>query len=341
MNFLEIKDSDRILIIAPHPDDEVIGPGGLLAMYPAQCHVIVMTDGSLGDNSIAPYKVREMRRMELIAEADMLPDASFEYWDYEDGKLCNYPNALDKVDFHRYTKVFVTSEMDEHPDHLAAYQSVIKAVIQQEAKHIEVYAYEVHAPLTEANTILDITDVINLKKELINCHKSQVGRFPYQEMMVALAVYRGYQLNLCGRYVEAYRKCDIFAREIVGAAVINLQKFKLFYDVLVRWLECQQSEKTIAQKLKLRGYKSVVIYGYAELGRLLKNDLLKSEISLLYILDKGNKGCIDFPIYKPSKGLEKPDVVVVTAVYYYDEIRCELMNWGYENIISLHELISC
>lgn len=62
-------------------------------------------------------------------------------------------------------------------------------------------------------------------------------------------------------------------------------------------------------------------------------------MNLLYVLDKGNKFCAEVDVYKPDAGLEKPDVVVVTAIYYYDIIKDELRSLGYSNIVSLQDLV--
>ena len=43
-----IDSEDKIAIIAPHPDDECIGVGGILSLYPELCDVFVLTDGRYG-----------------------------------------------------------------------------------------------------------------------------------------------------------------------------------------------------------------------------------------------------------------------------------------------------
>ena len=42
-----IKDTDRILVIAPHPDDEVIGCGGIIAKYPTQADVLCINSSGV------------------------------------------------------------------------------------------------------------------------------------------------------------------------------------------------------------------------------------------------------------------------------------------------------
>src|SRR3954471_2440470 len=58
---LEIRPQDRVLVIAPHPDDESIGAGGLLQVARAAgaaLRVIVLTDG---DNNPWPQRWSEKR----------------------------------------------------------------------------------------------------------------------------------------------------------------------------------------------------------------------------------------------------------------------------------------
>jgi len=48
MKHLDFTSSDRLLVVAPHPDDESIGCGGLLLKHADKCDVAVLTDGRHG-----------------------------------------------------------------------------------------------------------------------------------------------------------------------------------------------------------------------------------------------------------------------------------------------------
>lgn len=59
---LNVKKDTRILIIAPHPDDESIGLGGFLTEYAANCDVIVATNGALGNPEWSEEKTISVRK---------------------------------------------------------------------------------------------------------------------------------------------------------------------------------------------------------------------------------------------------------------------------------------
>lgn len=84
----------------------------------------------------------------------------------------------------------------------------------------------------------------------------------------------------------------------------------------------------------------MIIYGYAELGKILEKQLIKCGVKVAYILDqKITKTCSDALIYKPGNENIRDIPVVVTAVYYYHSIKNELEERGYTQIISLQSIV--
>ena len=73
---LNLKDCDRILVVAPHADDECIGCGGLLLKYAAQTDVLLLSDGRYGinrnDPNASPEETRILRQKEFHAVMSFL-----------------------------------------------------------------------------------------------------------------------------------------------------------------------------------------------------------------------------------------------------------------------------
>lgn len=55
----------------------------------------------------------------------------------------------------------------------------------------------------------------------------------------------------------------------------RLQKSVQFYWVLTRWMELKITGHSVAEILEKSGYSRIAVYGYAELGRLLCQELLE------------------------------------------------------------------
>jgi LmbE family N-acetylglucosaminyl deacetylase len=181
----EIAPPGAIAVIAPHPDDETLGCGGLLALAAAAGRptvVVLLTDGAAShprsELPIASLRLSEIRRALSVLghESDVLVALGL-----ADG-------ALDAADpaavVARLTEVlrswgvasvFVTGPQDPHPDHRQAYVFASEAARRVGAI---VWIYPVRAPSTGSalrpgHVRLSIDDVVDLKARALRCHASQ------------------------------------------------------------------------------------------------------------------------------------------------------------------------
>lgn len=127
-----------VLLIAPHPDDETLGCGGTFAkriLAGSKVMVVVLTDGRnlffLNPLKIetdpTPWEISERRKEETRRSVEILGGSRNEiiFFDIEDGNLANYAEeASEKLAelIRRVSpdEIWVTSEYEEHPDHIAA-----------------------------------------------------------------------------------------------------------------------------------------------------------------------------------------------------------------------------
>lgn len=345
MQYLHIGEKERILIVAPHPDDECIGAGGIIVRYAPQCDVIVLTDGRIGQGDIDALETKQIRKNEFIKEMQLAKVKSYQMLDIEDGTLVQHTDCLNGMDLSNYTKIFVTGTHDNHQDHTAAFLAVMSRIKKQNLSNTEVFVYEVHAALQNPTHLLDITDEINEKLRFIRCHQSQLSQLPYDRLAQVNAEYRALQNRLPDRLIEVYYQANVKDDydPILFELEIKLQKQIQFYQVLVKWLEKRNKNCYIKDFLLSQSYKEVAIYGYAELGKLLYQELSESPIKVLYIIDKKDikvSNGENLMFYMPQKNLRRVDVVIVTAIYYYEEIKKELKELGFKNVISLNDILT-
>lgn len=342
MEYLNVQKTDKLLIIAPHPDDECIGAGGVLLRYHDLTDVIVLTDGCIGQGDSNQEETKRIRKEEFINEMKYLNINNFSFCDVRDGTLMDNLDCLSGFDLSQYTKIFVTGTMDGHADHTGAYLSLKKAIINQNLSP-EVYLYEIHSALPAPTHMLDITSVIDAKKKLISFHKSQLSSYPYDEYAAVSGEYRAMQNRRCDSYLEVYYQVNVRDERIDNTAEIEkkLQKQIAFYQLLVKWVSKKNSGHLLADTLLARDCKKVAIYGFAELGKLVAEELsCSSDVSVEYVIDKKDFSDIDnIKIVKPSASNPKVDAIIVSAITSYKEIKNELIELGYKNIFSLNELV--
>ncbi|MEO8012639.1 MAG: PIG-L family deacetylase [Polaromonas sp.] len=136
----------RAVVVAPHPDDEVIAFGGLLALLAARrsaCHVIALTDGEAshpGSRNWPPGLLAKARIGESLAGLRQLglPPHSQSRLSLPDGRLaaCGDRLAQRLAELLRPGDVvFSTWQLDGHPDHEAAGQATARACSQVGCRH--------------------------------------------------------------------------------------------------------------------------------------------------------------------------------------------------------------
>ncbi len=200
---------ERLLILAPHPDDEVIGCGGLLALHlrdGRQVRVVVVTDGAEAGEA-------KIRQEESQRGLRRLGEVQAEFLHYPDRQLAEHSGAL-KIRLREILIEFkpdlitIPSPVEIHPDHAALSQAFCELVQQDESLFARlavarVAFYEVSCPI-RPNTLLDITEVADRKYEAIAAHESQLRLRDYISYARGLNAYRAMTLPAQVRHAEGY-----------------------------------------------------------------------------------------------------------------------------------------
>lgn len=118
------------------------------------------------------------------------------------------------------------------------------------------------------------------------------------------------------------------------------KKVHELYMAFDQWLRIRQEGKTLVEYFEKNDYKTVAIYGMKELGERLYDELKGTGIEVRYIIDKNADSIYaDVDVVTPDDDLEPVDVIVVTAIYYFDEIEENLSEKVDYPIVSLEDIL--
>lgn len=128
--------------------------------------------------------------------------------------------------------------------------------------------------------------------------------------------------------------------------IIQRDRLWMQFTTAFQWLELLEDGTNIIPYFKEQNSQKIAIYGAAELGRMLLKELEKdSSMSVLYFIDKSadkKREKWGKPVYLPSEFKELPevDIVVVTAVSFFEAINKDLIHIRPEiPIVSLNAIV--
>jgi LmbE family N-acetylglucosaminyl deacetylase len=192
---LRTIERQRIVVVAPHPDDESIGVGGTLALHRRAggdvTTLFVTSDPVAADGTWA-------RKSEAEAAAKVL-GFRHRFLGFTDGQTSHHEDAIttalaDAIRELRPDVVFCPFPGDHHRDHQAVSASTARAVARVGFSG-EVWCYETWSTLWP-NVAIDISEVVDDKRRAIDCYKSQVAHMPYADSALGINRFRGLKMGV-------------------------------------------------------------------------------------------------------------------------------------------------
>jgi len=244
---------ERIVVLAPHPDDETLGCGGtirLLRKSGKKVKVLFLTSGDQADPSNPASKIHHaeehitdysiLREREAIKAMKILGVSDYEFLRFPDRKLDIYFESalgrlLEIMKQYAADIIYSPSMIELNPDHrttAALAMDIQKIVMKTDAPSplppprggraragvvpVKILFYEVATPL-RPNVLIDITSTHKSKRKAVKTYESQLRITPYLTYIAALNEVR--TLTVSGaKVVEAFWMAEfpLRAEDITG-----------------------------------------------------------------------------------------------------------------------------
>ncbi len=207
----------KVLIIAAHPDDEVIGCGGTIARLAREGNDVTIV--ILGEGITSRYLERNQADSSLLKTLKSNSRKVAELLGAKDLFMYNFPdNRFDTIPLLDIVKIIEKHIHDIRPqviytqhggdlniDHAITYRATltaarplsinqIKMVYAFEAPSSTEWAFQTFSPVFKPNVFMDISDTIGLKMKAMQLYETETRPSPHprsEESLKALMQHRG------------------------------------------------------------------------------------------------------------------------------------------------------
>jgi LmbE family N-acetylglucosaminyl deacetylase len=191
--------NDSILIVAAHPDDEVLGCGGTIAKLvdnDALVHVVFLADGVFSRDGESQAKELNARRAAAKKACDILGVTSVSFGDLPDNRmdsvaLLDITQMVERHIFeHRPATLFTHHSGDVNIDHRRTLEAVVTACRPQNKHPVtSILSFEVpsstewqlpgNAPAFEPNWFVDISATLERKMAALDAYEFELRDWPH------------------------------------------------------------------------------------------------------------------------------------------------------------------
>jgi N-acetylglucosamine malate deacetylase 1 len=218
----------KVIVVAAHPDDEILGCGGTLLKYTSMGYEMGWLIATNVSESEGFTRERvESRQLEIAKVASMVPFKKVYKLNFPTTKLDTIPSGqligeISKCfnDF-KPEIIMVLNRSDAHSDHRVLFEATmactkafrypfIKKVLMYECLSETEFGVALPENIFYPNYFVDITSFFERKIEIMKIYDSELGEHPFPRSLKnieALAIYRGATAGV--RYAEAFHmlKC--------------------------------------------------------------------------------------------------------------------------------------
>jgi LmbE family N-acetylglucosaminyl deacetylase len=213
----------KVLVVAAHPDDEILGVGGTLLKHRSMgdeiyiCMVTKAYEPEWTKNYIE-NKLKEAKEVDKILGT-------------EERIFCNFPtvklNTISSGEFNKKISdaindvkpdvIYTHFRNDLNQDHWIIYDAVMVSSRPTTSRKIKVLTFETlsssewnNAPFVP-NTFVDITEFIDKKIEAFLKYGSEVKKYPHPRSKEGIRIWANKRgIEICSEYAEAF----VLIREI-------------------------------------------------------------------------------------------------------------------------------
>lgn len=214
--------SKRILVFAPHPDDDILGCGGSMAWHVQQgqrLKVVYLTSGESGSLDYSKEQLAALREQEARAAALLLGVEQTEFLRWPDGYLQVKPEYLqlltNLIRMEKPHRIYLPHSQDAVADHLVTHRLVMEAVRRAAGPWFQecspepwqvgtVLGYEVWTPILSPGLAIDISSFMDIKIAALSEHRSQLRGYAYDDAITGLNRYRAV-MNSRYQYCECFQ----------------------------------------------------------------------------------------------------------------------------------------
>ncbi|HJP17878.1 MAG TPA: PIG-L deacetylase family protein [Nitrospinota bacterium] len=209
-HLLNLDDVKKVLVLAPHPDDEAIGCGGtLLRLTKNGCYgeTIFFTNGMKSETD-ARKEIAKIRRNEALKGSEKLGIKKCHFLNQFDSRLKSDKNSvsfvLSRLNDLKPDLVLTPFFIDNHPDHRETAR-ILAVAASKYYQNFTYCCYELWSTLIP-NSVVDITSFMEEKIAAIESHKSQTAENSLVDLAEGLNRYRAIVSGQPFQYAEAFWK---------------------------------------------------------------------------------------------------------------------------------------